>query len=65
MASDSCLRARARSVLEMFDFEWWAHWFQSLDQSLLFLLILPFVVAIVGLWNYLSREGKPKSMRKN
>jgi hypothetical protein len=25
-------------------------WFSQLDRSLLFLLILPFVVAVVGLW---------------
>ena len=29
----------------------WAQWFAQLDRSFLFLLILPFVVAAVGLWS--------------
>jgi hypothetical protein len=37
-------------VGEFFDVEAWALWFQHLDRSFLFLLILPFVVAAVGLW---------------
>lgn len=37
-------------VGEFFDVEVWALWFQHLDRSFLFLLILPFVVAAVGLW---------------
>ena len=35
---------------ELFDVEIWAQWFAQLDRSFLFLLILPFVVAAVGLW---------------
>ena len=35
---------------EFFDLELWAQWFEQLDRSFLFLLILPFVVAAVGLW---------------
>src|SRR5512145_1856413 len=37
-------------VGEFFDLELWAQWFAELDRSFLFLLILPFVVAVVGLW---------------
>ena len=37
-------------VGEFFDVEAWALWYQHLDRSFLFLLILPFVVAAVGLW---------------
>jgi hypothetical protein len=37
-------------VGEFFDLELWAQWFAQLDRSFLFLLILPFVVAAVGLW---------------
>ena len=33
----------------------WAEWFSSLDRSFLFLLILPFVVAAVGLWAEFAR----------
>lgn len=44
-------------VGEFFDVEVWALWFQHLDRSFLFLLILPFVVAAVGLWAaYRDRE---------
>jgi hypothetical protein len=37
-------------VGEFFDLDLWAQWFSQLDRSFLFLLILPFVVAAVGLW---------------
>jgi hypothetical protein len=37
-------------VGEFFDLELWAQWFAQLDRSFLFLLILPFVIAAVGLW---------------
>jgi Na+/H+ antiporter NhaD/arsenite permease-like protein len=38
------------AVGEFFDLGMWAQWFAQLDRSFLFLLILPFVVAAVGLW---------------
>ncbi len=41
-------------VGELFDLHLWAQWFSELDRSFLFLLILPFVVAAVGLWAELS-----------
>jgi predicted cation transporter len=45
------------SVGEMFDLDLWAQWFGQLDRSFLFLLILPFVVAVVGLWaDYRDRD---------
>ena len=45
------------SVGEMFDLDLWAQWFAQLDRSFLFLLILPFVVAVVGLWaDYRDRD---------
>jgi hypothetical protein len=37
-------------VGELFDWSLWAQWFSDLDRSFLFLLILPFVVAAVGIW---------------
>ena len=44
-------------VGEFFEVDAWALWFQQLDRSFLFLLILPFVVAAVGLWAaYRDRE---------
>jgi hypothetical protein len=40
----------------VFDPQRWAQWLATLDRSFLFLLILPFVVAVVGLWAE-SRRG--------
>lgn len=37
-------------VHEIFDWGLWAQWFSGLDRPFLFLLILPLVVAAVGLW---------------
>lgn len=46
--------------MEMFDYQLWVQWFQSLDRPFLFLLILPFVVAVVALWSKLWRSSKNK-----
>ncbi len=53
-----CFRAVPKAAIEMFDYQVWIQWFQSLDRAFLFLLILPFVVAVVGLWSELSRARK-------
>jgi hypothetical protein len=45
-----CFRGIRGPVAEFFDLGAWADWLASLDRSFLFLLILPFVVAAVGLW---------------
>ena len=45
-----CFRGIRGPVGEIFDLELWMQWFAQLDRSFLFLLILPFVVAAVGLW---------------
>ncbi len=45
-------------VGEFFDLALWAEWFSGLDRSFLFLLILPFVVAAVGLWaEFRDKQG--------
>ena len=41
---------RGEPIEQVFDPQRWAEWFSTLDRSFLFLLILPFVVAAVGLW---------------
>ena len=46
-----CFRGIKGPVHEVFDWAPWAQWFSQLDRSFLFLLILPFVVAVVGLWS--------------
>lgn len=38
------------SLREAFDLASWAQWLEQLDRTFVFLLVLPFVVAIVGLW---------------
>ena len=42
---------------EIFDLGLWSQWFDQLDRTFVFLLVLPFVVAVVGLWAaYRERE---------
>ena len=54
-----CFRTIPRAALEFFDFALWFQWFESLDRGFLFLLILPFAVAAVGLWSELKKvRGK-------
>ncbi len=64
MVAVFCFRAVPQSALEMFDYRSWIQWFQSLDRAFLFLLILPFVVAVVGLWSDLSRSRKDKRVNQ-
>jgi hypothetical protein len=35
---------------EIFDIGLWLQWFDQLDRTFIFLLTLPFVVALVGVW---------------
>jgi hypothetical protein len=56
----ACFRGIRGPVAEIFDWELWAQWFAQLDRSFLFLLILPFVVAAVGLWAEYLRGSKPE-----
>jgi len=53
-----CLWGLRGQVGEAFDIEIWRAWFADLDRSFLFLLILPFVVAAVGLWAESSRRER-------
>ena len=41
---------------EHFDLESRLAWFSSLDRSFIFLLTLPFVVALVGLWSAIAEK---------
>ncbi len=38
------------NLRDAFSLASWAQWFEQLDRTFVFLLVLPFVVAIVGLW---------------
>lgn len=46
----ACFRGIRGEVAEIFDWALWAQWFAQIERSFLFLLILPFVVAAVGIW---------------
>lgn len=55
----ACFRGIQGPVTEIFDWDLWAQWFSGLDRAFLFLLILPFVVAAVGLWaEFSARRDK-------
>ncbi len=44
-------------IAEMFDLALWSQWFAELDRGFAFLLLLPFVVAVIGLWaEYRDRD---------
>jgi Putative Na+/H+ antiporter len=46
----ACFRGIRGQIGEAFDLEVWRQWFAELERPFVFLLILPFVVAVVGLW---------------
>ena len=52
----TCFRGLRGPVTEVFDWALWVQWFSELDRPFLFLLILPFVVAAVGLWAEFSER---------
>jgi hypothetical protein len=37
-------------VAELFDLGLWSAWLSQIDREFAFLLLLPFVVAVIGLW---------------
>jgi len=54
----ACFRGLQGQAAEFFDLELWSEWFAGLDRGFVFLLILPFVVAAVGLWaEHARRDG--------
>lgn len=55
----ACFRGIRGPIGEIFDLDLWGRWFADLDRPFLFLLILPFVVAAVGLWaEFLHRRDR-------
>jgi hypothetical protein len=54
-----CFRGIRGPVGEFFDVAAWSQWLAQLDRSFLFLLILPFVVAVVGLWAERRERREP------
>jgi hypothetical protein len=45
-------------IAEFFAFHRWVDWFASLEREFVFLLALPFVVALVGLWAHLTEKDR-------
>ena len=37
-------------ITELFDLGLWSDWFAQLDRGFVFLLVVPFVVAVIGVW---------------
>ena len=50
--------AQATRFAELFDFGLWSDWFAQLDRGFIFLLLLPFVVALVGLWAWFTEKKR-------
>jgi len=46
--------AMPSGLAEFFDLGRWLQWFSELDRGFAFLLLLPLVVAAVGLWSHFS-----------
>ena len=46
-------------LLELLSLESWAAWFAELDRGFIFLLLLPFVVALIGLWAWFTEDERP------
>jgi hypothetical protein len=45
-------------LAELFDLERWASWFAELDRGFIFLLLLPFVVALIGIWAWFTEDDR-------
>ena len=45
---------------EIFDWSLWSAWFAGLDRGFVFLLLLPFVVAMVGLWAWFQERDRTR-----
>jgi hypothetical protein len=50
------MRPQATGFSEIFDLALWSEWFSQLDRGFIFLLLLPFVVALIGLWAWFTEE---------
>jgi len=49
------MQTTSRSLItEFFDLSLWLQWFAELDRGFAFLLLLPLVVAAVGLWAHFT-----------
>lgn len=52
-----------QSATAMFNYDAWLQWFQSIDRTILFVGVLPFVVIVVGLWSKYAKSRKDRRER--
>jgi len=52
-------------MAEFFDLEQWLQWLAGLDRTFVFLLALPFVVAMVGLWGWWTEAERDEEAAEN
>lgn len=50
-------------LAEVFDLQLWAAWFDELDRGFLFLLLLPFMIAVIGLWATFMKDDDDRDPR--
>jgi hypothetical protein len=43
-------------LAEFLDLTAWAQWFAALDREFIFILALPLVVALIGLWSWFAES---------
>ena len=65
MVAIACLWGLRGQVDEIFNVELWQQWLSQVDRPFLFLLVLPFVVAAVGLWAELNRQSSKKMRHRD
>ena len=61
----ACLWGLRGQVDEVFNVALWQQWVSQIDRPFLFLLILPFVVAAVGLWAELNEQSVKKARHRD
>jgi hypothetical protein len=52
-------------ISEAFDLSHWLAWFAELDRTFVFLLVLPLVVAAVGLWAHFREEEQEREKKED
>jgi membrane protein implicated in regulation of membrane protease activity len=55
------MRTESAGVSEAFDLSLWLAWFAELDRTFAFLLVLPLVVAAVGLWAHFRERDDERA----
>jgi len=59
------MRTESAAIAEAFDVSLWLAWFAELDRTFAFLLVLPLVVAAVGLWAHFREREEERPERRS